>query len=314
MIGDPSPVTGAEFADAMARCGPFEPAPHLAVAVSGGADSLALAVLASDWARTRGGSAIGLIVDHGLRPASGGEARTTAQHLRARGIEPRILPLVGLSRGPALAERARAARYDALVEACRAAGLLHLLLAHHAADQAETVAQRALRGSSSAGLAGIAQVVELASVRLLRPLLAVTPARLRANLRQIGLAWVEDPSNRDPSALRSRLRAGLAGHDDAEAAIAAIDDAAAVAGQARAIGEGRIAFLLGRRAALYRRGLLCCGTALCPKPRSRRSFSLFRVHPMRPARMPWQRWRHRRPRPRWAVYACCRRGGLDPAC
>src|SRR5450432_2141440 len=71
------PLTGylaAAFAAAMDRLGPFEPCPALAVAVSGGADSMALAVLARDWVRQHDGSAIALVVDHGLRAASAEEA------------------------------------------------------------------------------------------------------------------------------------------------------------------------------------------------------------------------------------------------
>ena len=254
MAGGRGKLTDAEFAAAMARLGPFEPNPFVAVAVSGGADSLALTVLTQAWARDQGGRAIGLVVDHGLRPESTDEARETARRLAERGLAVRILPLTGLERGPGLAERARASRYAALIAACENEGALHLLIGHHAADQAETVAHRALRGSSSAGLAGMAALVELASVRLLRPLLCVSPCRLRATLREIGLAWVEDPSNRDPLALRSRLRAGLLRHLEAGAAIAAIADAAVIAGHARAETEARVADTLGRHVTLRPEG------------------------------------------------------------
>jgi 3'-phosphoadenosine 5'-phosphosulfate sulfotransferase (PAPS reductase)/FAD synthetase len=62
------------FVTAMDRLGPFEPCPHLAVAVSGGADSMALTLLAGDWAVRRGGEVLALTVDHGLRAASSTEA------------------------------------------------------------------------------------------------------------------------------------------------------------------------------------------------------------------------------------------------
>ena len=72
------PDTAARaFAAAMARLGPFEPRPQLAVACSGGPDSLALALLADAWARGRGGAATALIVNHRLRPGSGAEAAAT---------------------------------------------------------------------------------------------------------------------------------------------------------------------------------------------------------------------------------------------
>ncbi len=191
------PLTDSDFAALMAPLGPFEPAPRLAAAVSGGPDSTALALLAHAWVRRCGGSLLALIVDHGLRPESGQEATTVAARLAERGINARILPLTGLTAGPALAERARTARYATLLDACRDAGILHLLLGHHAADQAETVIMRALSSSGPAGLAGMAVLHETPSVRLLRPLLFVPPARLRATLAAAGIGWEDDPSNAD---------------------------------------------------------------------------------------------------------------------
>ena len=202
-----APVCAAAFAALMAPLGPFEARPRLAVAVSGGADSLALALLAVDWARARGGSVTGFVVDHRLRDGSAAEAADACARLQRHGVAWRRLTLQGLLAGPGLAERARAARYDALRAACAEAGILHLLLGHHAADQAETLAMRELSGSGPAGLAGMAALVETASLRLLRPLLPVPPGRLRATLRAIGESWAEDPSNTDLRAMRPRLRA-----------------------------------------------------------------------------------------------------------
>lgn len=199
----------AIFAAAMARLGPFEPSPSLAIAVSGGADSMALAFLARDWVRRTGGSVVGMVVDHALRPSSAMEARITLDRLSIAGIPARLLTLAGLSAGSALAERARVLRYQALTNACREAGIPHLLVGHHAADQTETLAMRILRGSQTHGLAGMSALVETPGVRLLRPLLAVEPSPLRHFLTGQGIAWVEDPSNRDTRTLRARLRRGL---------------------------------------------------------------------------------------------------------
>ncbi len=254
-------MTPAEFAAAMARLGPFEPAPLLAVAVSGGADSLALALLADAWARARGGATIALVVDHGLRAAAAQEARATEQLLTGRGIAVRVLRLTGLGPGSALAERARIARYATLTEACQAVGALHLLLGHHQADQAETVALRVLRGSFSAGLAGMAGLVELPATRLLRPLLGVSPGALRALLHANGIGWIEDPSNRDTHATRVRLRL-LAGDRDGDAPIA---QAAALAGAARRAAETHAADALGRTASIRPEGFaVIAGRAMPP--------------------------------------------------
>jgi tRNA(Ile)-lysidine synthase len=238
----------------MAPLGPFEPVPLLAAAVSGGADSMALTILADTWARGRGGSLLALIVDHGLRPESAAEAAVTVQRLATRRIPAKVLRLADLHHGPALAERARTARYSALYAACAGHGILHLLLGHHAADQAETVLMRRQSGSGPAGLAAMAALTEQTGLRLLRPLLGVPPVRLRATLRAAGIAWVEDPSNRDQRALRSRLRAGLDDPDGTGPAVAALCKAARAAGTARRAQETATAETLAERAAICPQG------------------------------------------------------------
>jgi len=237
------------FAASMELLGPFEARPTIAVAVSGGADSLALALLARDWVAHRGGQVQALVVDHGLRAESAAEAAATVEQLGRAGIPAALLDLVGLARGPALAERARIARYEALAAACRSRGWLHLLLGHHAADQAETLAMRVLRQSSSRGLAGMAALSETRDVRLLRPLLAIEPAALRQFLRAREVAWVEDPSNRDQSALRPRLRQRLGGSGSDSLSFAACH-----AGLARARDEAAIAAELAEIATLRPEG------------------------------------------------------------
>lgn len=235
----------------MERLGPFEPAPALAAAVSGGADSTALALLAQAWVARLGGSLLALVVDHGLRPDSGAEAALTLSRLAARGIPGRLLALRGLDRGPGLAARARVARHAALARACAEAGCLHLLLGHHALDQAETLRMRVDAGSGPAGLAGMAALVEGEAVRLLRPLLAEPPAGLRAFLRAEGVDWVEDPSNADPATLRARLRADLAGDG---AAVANLLAGARAQGAARTQAEQAIAAELARQVRLHPEG------------------------------------------------------------
>ncbi len=245
-----TPVTPQEYADRLDRLGPFEPQPLLAVAVSGGGDSLAAALLTRDWTRARGGDVLALLVDHRLRAASAEEIRITIGRLAGEGIEARVLVLHDLQPGPALAERARIARHAALEQACVAAGILHLVLGHHGLDQAETLCMRLLAGSGPAGLAGMAALVERPGVRLLRPLLDLPPARLRATLRARGLAWVEDPSNQDARAQRARLRRLRADPDGTGLATQALIAAAAARGQSRAETERVDAALLARAVSL----------------------------------------------------------------
>jgi len=194
------------FDAAMARLSPFETRPDLAVAVSGGPDSMALALLARDWAAARGGAVHGLIVDHGLRAGSAAEVCRTAGWLERAGIPATILTWDGPKPTTGIQETARAARYARLEGWCRRHGVLHLLLGHHRDDQDETVAHRAERGSGPTGLAGMAAAVERPDLRLLRPLLGVNKAEILALLTARGEEWIEDPSNRNPAFARARLR------------------------------------------------------------------------------------------------------------
>ncbi|HET9019149.1 MAG TPA: tRNA lysidine(34) synthetase, partial [Acetobacteraceae bacterium] len=150
-----------------------------------------------------------------------------------------------------LAARARAARYAALGATCAGEGIVHLLLGHHAADQAETLAMRRLGGSGPDGRAAMPAIAETAQGRLLRPLLAIPKARLRTTLRAAGLGWVEDPSNADPATLRARLRTDPDG--TAAATGAALAEAAA-AGAARAWAERSRAAALARRVQFHPEG------------------------------------------------------------
>ena len=201
-----APIEPIAFERMMARFAPFETQPQIAVAVSGGADSMALAALGRSWAQARGGTARAFIVDHGLRPESSEEAASVAGRCRAMGLEAEILVWPGLKPGRGIQAAARLARYALLGAACRQARILHLLVAHHFDDQAETVALRADRDSAGAGLAGMTAMAEWRDVRLFRPLLGVDKDRLMATASAHKLAWVDDPSNVDPAFARARLR------------------------------------------------------------------------------------------------------------
>ena len=136
----------------MAALGPFEPAPRIAAGVSGGADSMALALLADAWARRARWVAAGA----GGRPRTAPRVGPRGGGRRWRGLSPLASRRGCWDRrrwrtGPALAERARAARFAVLEAACAEAGILHLLLGHHAGDQAETLLIRVARRQRAGG-------------------------------------------------------------------------------------------------------------------------------------------------------------------
>lgn len=205
------PLDAVVFARLMSAFAPFEDNPTLAVGVSGGADSMALTLLADEWCRERGGSVLAITVDHGLRAAAAQEARWVGQQLAERGIDHVIMPWQGEKPKGAVQEQARIARYELLDRVLEQHGIWHLLVAHHAGDQAETIAMREARGSKPMGRAGITARRYLRHGRVLRPLLPVCKADLVATLQACGQEWIEDPSNTNPAFERVRVRGRLAG-------------------------------------------------------------------------------------------------------
>jgi tRNA(Ile)-lysidine synthase len=203
------PLSKRDFAALMVPLGPFESNPRIAVALSGGCDSLALSVLAHDWVQARGGEVIALTVDHRLRAGSTAEARRVHAQCVEIGISHHILTRRGPKPEASIQDAARRARYALLTDWCRDNGVLHLFLGHHLEDQAETFLLRLSRGSGIDGLSAMTPVQARAEIRLLRPLLTVPKARLRAVLEKRKLSWIEDPSNLDPNYARIRFRRAL---------------------------------------------------------------------------------------------------------
>lgn len=203
---DAAPLADEEVDARLAR---FETS-SLLVAVSGGPDSLALAAAVARWRERRPGPpATAACVDHGLRPSSRAEAESVLAACASFGLPCRLLSWEGEKPKTRVQERARQARRRLLAEAARAAGASVILLGHHADDQAETVLLRLLRGSGPAGLAGMAALSPCPGapdLRLGRPFLDVSKARLRATATALGLSAIEDPSNLDPRFARTRMR------------------------------------------------------------------------------------------------------------
>ncbi|MGY1632611.1 tRNA lysidine(34) synthetase TilS [Geodermatophilus sp. SYSU D01186] len=171
------------------------------VAVSGGADSLALAAAVAFEAPRAGVPAGAVTVDHGLQPGSAARAEATAGLLRGLGLDPvSVVPVrVGADGGPEGA--ARAARYAALAEVA-ARGGARVALGHTLDDQAETVLLGLGRGSGPRSVAGMVEH----RGHWWRPLLGVRRETTRAACADQGLPVWEDPWNADPAYTRVRLR------------------------------------------------------------------------------------------------------------
>jgi tRNA(Ile)-lysidine synthase len=190
---------------------PVEKAALIALAVSGGADSLALLDCADRWRRkaTDAPRLLVLTVDHGLRASSKKEAAHVAAIAKSRRIEAQVLRWTGRKPAGDVEAAARAARYHLLLLAAREAGASHLLLAHHRDDQAETLLLRLARGSGLFGLAAMRGDIRAGGVTILRPFLSLSRARLRATVAKAGLASVEDPMNEDQRFARARIRGAM---------------------------------------------------------------------------------------------------------
>ncbi|HEY0621660.1 tRNA lysidine(34) synthetase TilS [Sphingomonas sp.] len=179
----------------------------LALAVSGGADSMAMLALA---AAAFPGRIAAATVDHGLRPEAADEAALVADACARLAVPHATLtPAIPIT-GSSVQKGAREARYAALTAWAQATGANALLTAHHADDQAETLLMRLNRASGIAGLSGIRSWRFAADMLLLRPLLAWRRDELRAIAADAGVRWVEDPSNADQRHDRTRFRALLA--------------------------------------------------------------------------------------------------------
>lgn len=183
-----------------------------ALAVSGGGDSLALMLLATEWAKQDSRALpIVLSVDHGLRPDSRREADEVVARARAIGLAAHTLSWEGRKPTSDIEAAARAARYDLMGAWCAEHQVAGLYLAHTLDDQAETFLLRLARGSGLDGLAAMRMVARLPSanwsgITLVRPLLGERRARLRDFLEARCEKWVEDPLNCDPRFARARVR------------------------------------------------------------------------------------------------------------
>lgn len=207
MLSRPGPGEPITTEEAARFFLPLEAARGLLLAVSGGPDSTALMLLAAAWGGQAGRPPISVAtVDHGLRLGSRDEAETVGRWARALGLAHGVLTWQGAKPRTRLHERARKARYALLATHATEAHASHIVVAHHADDQAETVLFRLIRGSSLGGLGGMAPFTDLDGLTLARPFLDVPKTRLMATLRAAAQPSFDDPSNADERFARARLR------------------------------------------------------------------------------------------------------------
>lgn len=174
---------------------------HFLVAVSGGADSLALAWAAAFVLPKHGYTLEAVVIDHGLQEGSAEVAAHAIETLTPMGVEARAVAVdVGTDGG--MEHAARTARYDALRLVAEETGAHGVLLGHTMDDQAETVLLGLARGSGPSSISGMAKVSEL----WWRPLLQLRRETTRQVCVDAGISWWDDPHNTDDRFMRPRVR------------------------------------------------------------------------------------------------------------
>jgi tRNA(Ile)-lysidine synthase len=201
-------VSGGQRIDPQALFAPLSDFGRLALAVSGGPDSLALLLLAAEYAASTNDHQRFVVysVDHGLRKEAAGEAAFVVAQARRLGFDARPLRWTGAKPSTGIQAAARQARYRLFGRAMRRDGAEALVTAHHLADQAETVLMRLAHGSGIEGLRGMDVLSVVAGLRVVRPLLGIDPADLAEVVRVAGLTAISDPSNADLDYERVRWR------------------------------------------------------------------------------------------------------------
>lgn len=179
----------------------------VAVAVSGGIDSLSLILLANEWCKQYDIEVIGITVDHKLRPTSTDEALYINDLLSTKfNIKHYVLTWNTEKPMSNIEAKAREERYRLMFEFCKNNNIDTILLGHHLQDQVENFFIRLFRGSGIKGLSSIKKVSSRNNITLIRPFLDLKKDDLKEYLLKNNIKWIEDESNNDEKFLRNKVR------------------------------------------------------------------------------------------------------------
>ncbi len=178
----------------------------IAVAVSGGADSLCLTHLLCKWCAKKQIQLYAFTVNHGLRPEAKHEAESVHDLLTTWGVNHQILLWRGKKPKTHIEEKARQVRYDLMYQACKKNKIQYLFLAHHAQDQSETFFTRLAHGSGVDGLSAMDEISSFKNIFLMRPLLSENKSTIVDYLNKNHIQWFEDQMNQDLNYERVRWR------------------------------------------------------------------------------------------------------------
>jgi len=183
----------------------IEPGDRLAVAISGGIDSMVLFDLLLKLRMKRDFSLVICHVNHHTRKETEAEAEFVFQAARDNHLECEILDYHPTDKDN-FHQASRQARYDFFLAAAKKHGANKIVLAHHADDLAETILMRISRGSSLAGYSGIPETGHYKDLQIIRPLLKVSRAEIETYQKEFGIKYMEDASNQDDNYTRNRFR------------------------------------------------------------------------------------------------------------
>ena len=173
----------------------FENQPKIAVAVSGGPDSMALLFLLNVWIKKNKGSLIALIVDHKIRKESGKEAKKVCDYLKKYKIRSKILNINKKNVLKKTMSEARQNRFLKMVRYCKRHKFLHLFVGHHNNDNIETFLLRKIAGSNFEGLRSMQHKIIIKGIQILRPLLSFNKLAIIRFNKSNNIEYFEDPSN-----------------------------------------------------------------------------------------------------------------------
>mgnify|MGYP006242401193 FL=1 len=199
-------LTNKEFIKNIEKKYTFEKNPSVAVAVSGGPDSMSLLFLVNAFIKYKKGKLMALIVDHRIRKNSKDEAKFISSYLDRNNINSQILTVNKVNVSKKSMNEARNNRYNLLTDFCIKNNILHLFIAHHKDDNLETFLNRKIAGSDFYGLKSMSELSFYNRVNIIRPLLNFSKEMLLDYNKKNKIEYINDPSNFNLDYTRPTIR------------------------------------------------------------------------------------------------------------
>ncbi len=199
-------LTNKEFIKNIEKKYTFEKNPSVAVAVSGGPDSMSLLFLVNAFIKYKKGNLIALIVDHRIRKNSKDEAKYISTYLNKNNISSQVLTVNKVNVSKKSMNEARNNRYNLLTDFCIKNNFLHLFVAHHKDDNLETFLNRKIAGSDFYGLKSMSELSLYNKVCIIRPLLNFSKDALLNYNKKYKIEYINDPSNFNLDYTRPTIR------------------------------------------------------------------------------------------------------------